>query len=70
MAESKRWKGQTTCDLCKREKPATLYDAKTHFGPWGTLCRDCFVSHGVGLGTGKGQEYRLNDDGKYLKTAG
>lgn len=31
------------------------YDAKTKYGPWGYLCVNCFVDHGVGLGTGRGQ---------------
>lgn len=31
------------------------YDGKTVAGPWAKMCEDCFNSHGVGLGTGKGQ---------------
>lgn len=41
------------CDLCGA--PAR-YDAKTKQGPWGYLCQDDFENHGIGLGTGLGQE--------------
>ncbi|MEV6923988.1 hypothetical protein AB0M46_05670 [Dactylosporangium sp. NPDC051485] len=31
------------------------YDGKTKYGPWAYMCVHCFVDHGVGLGTGRGQ---------------
>jgi hypothetical protein len=31
------------------------YDGKTQAGPWAYMCGDCFVSHGTGLGVGRGQ---------------
>ena len=47
------------CDIHKYEEgksgvPAA-YDGKTKFGPWANMCEDHFKSHGVGLGTGRGQ---------------
>ena len=47
------------CDICKYEEhkegvPAA-YDGKTVHGPWGYMCEKHFGTHGVGLGTGKGQ---------------
>jgi len=48
------------CDICKFEngKPGVTadYDGKTVRGPWANMCRSCFFSHGVGLGTGRGQQ--------------
>lgn len=41
------------CDFCGDE---AHYDGKTKLGPWGNMCRDCFRTHGVGLGLGRGQE--------------
>lgn len=31
------------------------YDGKTKYGPWAYMCVTCFVDHGIGLGTGRGQ---------------
>jgi hypothetical protein len=42
-----------TCDLCLHFQPA-VYDAKTVRGPWADLCDRHFITHGVGLGVGKG----------------
>lgn len=48
------------CDICKHEGAATInpahYDGKTVMGPWANMCLTHFASHGVGLGTGRGQE--------------
>jgi hypothetical protein len=41
---------------------AAKYDAKTVRGPWANLCRDCFEELGIGLGTGRGQELRLEHE--------
>lgn len=63
------------CDICKLdlvdalgEHSATHFvDGKTVYGPWGIMCvgpnrpngKDCFTTHGVGLGTGLGQKYDM-----------
>lgn len=47
------------CDICTDGTPAG-YDAKTKQGPWGYLCEMHFRSHGVGLGTGRGQRLVLS----------
>lgn len=54
------------CDICSHEFTAgdKVYDAKTKQGPWGTLCSTCFQMHGVGLGTGLGQEYAHGNERK------
>lgn len=49
---------------------ATFVDGKTRRGPWANMCLRCFRIHGGGLGTGQGQEYKLQEDGRWLKTAG
>jgi hypothetical protein len=58
----KRWMGQDkVCELCL--KPFTrsigerLFDARLRVGPWAALCSDCFATNGIGIGTGRGQEY-------------
>jgi hypothetical protein len=46
------------CDICKAvrgEQVAARYDGKTVHGPWAYMCEEHFDSHGVGLGTGRGQ---------------
>lgn len=60
----------TRCDLDGHEITTVFYDAKTVMGPWGNLCPACFKQYGMGLGTGKGQKYELQDNGRYLKTEG
>lgn len=63
------------CDIHKYEEgksgvPAA-YDGKTKFGPWANMCEDHFKSHGVGLGTGRGQklEKRSGKDSAGTRTA-
>lgn len=53
--------GPVVCDVCTKVCAigTDVVDGKTTQGPWGKMCEDCFVFYGVGLGTGKGQMYRL-----------
>ena len=60
----------TKCDVCKGIIGLVFYDAATVMGPWGNLCPNCFSKYGYGVGAGRGQEYRLQPSGKYLKTRG
>jgi ribosomal protein L37AE/L43A len=41
-----------TCNFCSQEAE---YDGKTEFGLWARMCMDCFLVHGVGLGSELGQ---------------
>ena len=41
-----------TCDFCGER---ARYDGATNLGPWAFMCQKDWVSHGVGLGLGKGQ---------------
>ena len=55
----KKWAGELPekCDLCRGPLRVVFFDCATTAGPWGILCRGCFMFHGVGLGTGRGQKY-------------
>lgn len=58
------------CDMCKGSFGSVMYDARTRTGQWGNLCQACFRRYGSGLGTGKGQMYTKQADGRWLKTGG
>lgn len=58
-----------SCDLCRMLIGDTFVDGKTKMGPWANMCPKCHRSHGVGLGTGKGQKYSSNGD-SFVKTEG
>lgn len=46
-------------------------DGKTIYGPWGIMAGgQSFATHGVGLGTGKGQRYAKQPDGRWKKVEG
>jgi hypothetical protein len=51
------------CDIHYCERNGTVvpasYDGKTKRGPWASMCESCMITHGVGLGTGKGQRYMI-----------
>lgn len=49
----------------------TFYDAKTLQGPWAIMTPKSFRLKSYGtLGTGFGQKYEKQADGKWLKTEG
>ena len=48
-----------------------MYDGKTRMGPWANMTEDSWKRYGVGrLGTGFGQKYEKQPDGKWLKVEG
>ena len=48
-----------------------IIDGKTIYGPWALMTPISFKKHGVGrLGTGYGQRYKKQPDGKWLKIEG
>lgn len=61
-----KWIGTkpTHCDVCHRELRKEFIDGKTTMGPWAIMCSRCHKSHGVGLGTGRGQKYSLETQEK------
>jgi len=60
MSDRKFWNGDTPdkCDVCGAKLGTVFVDGKVKFGSWGIMCFTCHRSHGVGLGTGKGQKYK------------
>lgn len=57
------------CDICRKPFGQMMYDGRTTSG-WANMCQRCFARHGYGLGTGKGQRYSKQEDGRWLKTGG
>lgn len=57
----KTWMGTVPahCDICGRTlvNSGIFVDGKTKMGPWAMMCAGCHGTHGVGLGSGKGQKY-------------
>lgn len=45
-------------------------DGKTFRGPWAIMTPHAHDQWGRGLGTGKGQLYEKQEDGRWLKTQG
>ena len=62
MGKIKKWSGSVpkVCQLCNAPIGGWFYDAKTTVGPWGILDEQCFQTHGIGLGKGKGQKYQTD----------
>jgi hypothetical protein len=61
----------TNCDICSKPLTNEMCDIKTKLGPWGLLCMPCVGKHTTGkLGTGFGQRYEKQDDGRYLRGEG
>lgn len=58
------------CDVCKAKIGDTFTDGKTSMGPWANMCPSCHDDHGVGVGTGRGQTYKREADGRFAKVAG
>ena len=58
------------CDICHGPFDTFMYDAKTVYGPWACMCSDCFNVIGIGIGTGRGQQYIKNEAGDWIKNAG
>lgn len=58
------------CDGCHKPLNSTYIDGKTKDGIWGNFDLSCARILGVTLGRGRGQMYRKQDDGSWLKTEG
>lgn len=59
MKQTKTWYGsKPECQICGNDNPTPEFvDGRTRMGPWALMCLSCHKTHGVGLGTGKGQKY-------------
>lgn len=59
------------CDLNPDHKIGKVFiDGATKGGPWANMCPRCHSLMGRGLGTGLGQKYVKQDDGRWLKVEG
>jgi len=58
------------CQLTGKPFNGVMYDANLPGLGWGNFCFEAFDERGGKLGTGLGQKYRLQDDGRWLKVAG
>ena len=61
------------CDICTiplAGEPYISDAASRRDGVWRTMCADCTVYHGAGIGWGTGQLYRQASDGRWLMVAG
>ena len=66
------WVGKIDqCNVCKGDYHSMMYDASLReFNCWGNVCSGCFARYGRGLGTGLGQRYEQQADGRWLKVEG
>lgn len=71
------WMGDvpTECDLTKSALHAhdgmdEFVDGRTVMGSWANMCLRCYKLYGVGFGTGRGQHYKKQGDGRWMKIAG
>ena len=71
MSELKTWIGEPPdkCDICSGPLNGVFVDGATRMGPWANMCAGCFRTYGIGIGTGKGQEYNLTGT-QWVKVAG
>ncbi|MCR4330294.1 MAG: hypothetical protein NUV49_00165 [Patescibacteria group bacterium] len=75
VKNEKVWFGTSpvVCDLCRASNLMSrrnFVDGKTVFGPWAIMCLECHMLVGAGIGDGRGQHYRLHDDGRWVKIGG
>lgn len=47
-----------------------IIDGRTVMGPWALMTPQAHAIYGLGLGTGYGQKYKKQADGRWLKIAG
>lgn len=71
-AKMKYWNGSKieSCNLCEEPIDDCFIDGRMRRGSWAIMCLPCHALDGVGLGEGRGQLYRKQDDGKFLKVRG
>lgn len=71
MEREVEWTSSKKCDFCGTEIDDILIDGRTKTGPWATMCSKCFKHYGTGIfGTGFGQKYKKNSEGRFLKIEG
>jgi hypothetical protein len=58
------------CDGCEKPIETTFIDGQTRGAGWAKLCLCCHRQVGEGIGRGVGQLYRIQPDGRWMKTEG
>ena len=69
----KYWMGLVSlkCEVCSLPLTHRFHDAQLRdFNCWGNVCDRCHKAYGFGHGTGIGQRYEKQADGRWLKTKG
>lgn len=63
------WCGEapSVCQICDRPILEVFVDGNTQWDCWAFMCRECWEMHGEGLGTGRGQMYGRQIDGRWKK---
>lgn len=60
-----------SCDCCGASLAELFYDKRMPCGRWANVCWGCFSLESDGrLGTGQGQKYRKQPDGRFRKVDG
>lgn len=71
MAKKVYWIGSPGfCDSCHTPIENSFIDGKTITGQWGNFHIKCAKFLCVKLGTGSGQQYEKQEDGRFLKVGG
>lgn len=72
MAKEVFWCGPAPakCDISGRDITNEFIDGATTMGPWANMHPEAHQLYGRGLGTGKGQRYQKQADGRWKKVEG
>ena len=72
MSTKRYWTGTVppACQITGIPFNGVMYDARIPGRGWGNICQEAFDTFHCRLGVGFGQKYELQDDGRWLCTAG
>lgn len=64
--ENITWLGEKECNFCNERIHGILFDAKTKYGPWATMCEKCHEEYsGYAPRYGFCQKYKENAKGEF-----
>jgi len=58
------------CEISGKPFNGVMYDASVPGLGWAHICYDTFKQYSCKVGSGMGQKYRKQDDGRWLKVEG
>lgn len=66
------WTGKAParCDITQEPITNRFIDGATRMGPWANMTPKSHKQYGIGLGTGRGQLFEKQPDGRWLKIEG